>query len=139
MCYNKFFLTKLLTLSILFSTAVRALVVAKLVILGISLLTPFILAWRAVVAAKLVVLGVSPLISFILAFRVVLIAKLVISGMLSSVLLILALYSVFLTTSFFTALLSLLKSTGIVSNFLISNLSTFRLFSVLLVSEVKFH
>ena len=37
---------------------------------------------------------------------------------------ILALYSVLLTTSFFTALLSLLKSTGVVSNFPISNLST---------------
>ena len=33
-----FFLTKLLTLGILFSTAVRAVLVAKLVILGISLL-----------------------------------------------------------------------------------------------------
>ena len=34
MCYSQFFLTKLLTLSILFSTAVRAVVVAKLVILS---------------------------------------------------------------------------------------------------------
>ena len=33
------FLTKLLTLGILFSTALRAVLVAKLVILGISLLT----------------------------------------------------------------------------------------------------
>ena len=37
---------------------------------------------------------------------------------------ILALDSVFLTTLFFTTLLSLVKSTGVVSNFLISNLST---------------
>ena len=95
------FLTKLLTLGISFSTAVRATVVAKLLILGISALT-----W------------------FILAFRVVLVAKLVISGMLPSRFLILALYSVFLTTSFFTTLLSLLNSTGVVSNFPISNLST---------------
>ena len=35
---------KLLTLGILFSTAVRAVVVAKLVILGILFLTSFILA-----------------------------------------------------------------------------------------------
>ena len=79
-------MTKLLTLGILFSTAVRALVVAKLVILGIS-----------------------PLTSFILALRVVLVAKLVISGILSSIFFILALYTSFLTTSFFTTSLSLLK------------------------------
>ena len=57
------FLTKLLTLGILFSTALR------------------------VVLARLVVLGISPLTSFILALRVVLIAKLVMSGLLSSILL----------------------------------------------------
>ena len=37
-----FFLTKLLTLGILFSTTVRAVVVAKLVILGNSFLTTLI-------------------------------------------------------------------------------------------------
>ena len=42
--YSQFFLTKLLTLGILFSTAIRAVVVAKLVILGISPLTSFTLA-----------------------------------------------------------------------------------------------
>ena len=42
------FLTTSLTLAILFSTVVRAVVVAKLVILGISLLTSFILALRIV-------------------------------------------------------------------------------------------
>ena len=57
------FLTKLLTLGILFSTALR------------------------VVLARLVVLGISPLTSFILALREVLIAKLVMSGLLSSILL----------------------------------------------------
>ena len=46
--------------------------------------------------------------------RVVLVAKLVISGTLSSIFFILALYTSFLTTSFFTASLSLLKSTGTV-------------------------
>ena len=70
MCYSQSFLTKLLTLGILFSTVLRAVVVAKLVILGIS-----------------------PLTSFILTLRVVLIAKLVISGILSSIFLILALYT----------------------------------------------
>ena len=66
-CVIVIFLTKLLTLAILFSTAVRATVVAKFVILGILILT-----------------------SFILVFRVVLVPKL--SGILSSVFLILALY-----------------------------------------------
>ena len=56
------FLTKLQT-DILFSTAVRAVLLAKLVILGILFL-----------------------ISFILALRIVLVAKLVISGILSSIL-----------------------------------------------------
>ena len=79
--YSKFFLTKFLTLSILFPTAEKAVVVAKLVILGIS-----------------------PLTSFILVLRESLVAKLVISGILS------------LTISFFTTSLSLLKSTGTVTN-----------------------
>ena len=58
-CVIVSFLTKLLTLGISFSTALR------------------------VVLARLVVLGISPLTSFILALRVVLIAELVISGLLS--------------------------------------------------------
>ena len=96
------FLTRLLTSGILFSRAVRA----------------------AVVVAKLVILGILALTPFSLVLRVVLVAKLVVSGILSSIFLILALYPVFLTTSFFTTLLSLLKSTGVVSNFAISQLST---------------
>ena len=62
----------LLYSGILFSTAVRAVVVAKFVMLVILLLT-----------------------SFILASRVVLVAKLVISGILSSLILILVLYTFF--------------------------------------------
>ena len=62
----------LLYSGILFSTAVRAVVVAKFVMLVILLLT-----------------------SFILASRVVLVAKLVISGILSSLFLILVLYAFF--------------------------------------------
>ena len=100
-------MTKFLTLGILFSTAVIVVVVAKLVLRGISTLTLFILALRAV-----------------------LVAKLVISGILSSIFLILTLYRVFLTTSFFTTLLSSIKSTVVVSNFPIPNLPTllFKLF-----------
>ena len=83
------FLTKLLTLGILFSTSLRAAVVDKLVILSILSLTSFILALRAAVVAKLVILGILFLTSFILALRVVLVAKLVISCILSSIFLML--------------------------------------------------
>ena len=75
-------MAKLLTLGILPSTAVWAVVVvvAKLVILDILFLTPFILALRAVIVAKLVMLGISFLTAFILVLRVVLVATLVTSG-----------------------------------------------------------
>ena len=62
-------MTKLLTLGILFSTAARALIAARLVILGISPLTSFILELRVVLVAKSVILDISPLTSFILALR----------------------------------------------------------------------
>ena len=71
MCYNQFFfLTKLLTIGILFSTAVRALVVAKLVILGISPLTSFIIALRVVFVAKLVISVILSSIFFILTLYI---------------------------------------------------------------------
>ena len=69
------FLTKLETLDILFSAAVRAVVVAKLVLIGISPLTSFILALIETLVAKLVTLGISPLTSFILALRETLVAR----------------------------------------------------------------
>ena len=94
-------MTRLLKFGILFSTAVNAEVFAKPLILGISVLTPFI---------------------FVL--RIVLVPKLVISSISSSIFFILALYSVFLRTSFLTTLLSLLKSVGTGANFSICNLST---------------
>ena len=50
-------MTKLLTLGILFSTAVRAVVVAGLVILGILALTSLTLALREPLVAKLVISG----------------------------------------------------------------------------------
>ena len=59
------FFNKLLTLGVSFSTGVKALVVAKLAILGILFKTSFNLALRAVVVAKLVILGISFLTSFI--------------------------------------------------------------------------
>ena len=117
-------MTKLLTLCILFSTAVRVVVVAILVILGISLLTSFISPLTAAVVAKLPILGISPLTSFILALRVVLVAELVMSSILSSIFFILALYASFLTTSFFPTSRSLLKSTETGTNLSISNVST---------------
>ena len=48
-------MTKLRILGILLSTAVRAAVVSKLLILGISLLTSFILVLREALVAKLVI------------------------------------------------------------------------------------
>ena len=108
-------MTKLLASVILFSKAVRSVVaVAKLVILGISPLTSFTLSLRKASVATLVTIGISPLTSFSLALREALVAKLVIPGALSLIFLILALYIYisFLTTSFFTRSLSLLKSTG---------------------------
>ena len=95
------FLIKFLTLGILFSKVVRVALVVKLVILVTSSLT-----------------------SFILALREALVAKLVISDILSSICLILALYASFLTTSFFTSSLNLLKSTETITNLSTSNLST---------------
>ena len=79
-CVIVIFFTKLLTLGILFSTAVRGLVLAKLVILGILPLTSFFLALIAEVVTKIVIVGVSPLTSFILALRVEVVTKLVIVG-----------------------------------------------------------
>ena len=56
--------------------------------------------------AKLVILGISIITSFILALAVVLVAKLVLSGIVSSIFLILVFFS---TTSFFGTSLSLLS------------------------------
>ena len=58
-------------------------------------LTSFILALRAAVVAKLVILGISALHLLILALRVVIVTKLVISCILSSISLILALHTSF--------------------------------------------
>ena len=54
-CVIVSFFTKLLTRGILFSTALRAVLVVKLVILGITPLTSFVLALRVVLEAKLVI------------------------------------------------------------------------------------
>ena len=80
LCVIVTFLTKLWTLRILFSTAVRAVVV---------------------VVAKLAILGISPLTSFILALKEALVANFVISGTFSTLFLILALHTSLLTTPFF--------------------------------------
>ena len=92
----------LLWSGVLFSTAIRAVVVAELVVLGILFLTSFILALRAAVVAKLVILGISFLTSFILPLRLALVHKLVTSGILFSISisLLLTLFTSFLTTSF---------------------------------------
>ena len=63
------FLSKLLTLGILFSTAVRAVVVGKLVISGISLLISVILRLREALVAKLVMSEILPSIFFYLSIK----------------------------------------------------------------------
>ena len=115
--------------SILFSTAVRAVKVARWVILGILILTSFILALRAAVVDKLVILGISFLTSFTLSL-IVLVANIryfiryLIWGILSSISLILALQTSYFQIIIFTTLLSLLTSTGTGTNLSTSNLST---------------
>ena len=81
-------MTKLLILDILFSTALTAILLPRLVIFGIP-----------------------PLNSFILALRIVLVARLVMSSNLFLLFFILALYTSFLTALFFATPL-ILKSTG---------------------------
>ena len=61
------FLIKLVILGILFFTAVNEEVVAKLVILGILFLTSLIFVLRIVLVAKLLISGISSSILFILA------------------------------------------------------------------------
>ena len=52
-------MTKLLTLGILFSRVVKAAVAAKLIVLGTSHLTSFILTSGVALVAKLVILDIS--------------------------------------------------------------------------------
>ena len=85
-----FCVTKLLILRFLHLTAVRAVVVAKLIILGISPLTSFVLALKEALVPKLIILGISPVTSFILALTEALVTTLVLSGILSSTFFILA-------------------------------------------------
>ena len=63
-------MTRLLTLGTLFSTVVRAAVVANLVILGLSPLTSFILALRVVLVDKLAISGILSTIFFTLALYI---------------------------------------------------------------------
>ena len=65
-CLIVWVLTKFLTLGILLSTAVRAVVVAKLIILSISPVTSSILALGEVLVAKLVTSGILSSIFMIL-------------------------------------------------------------------------
>ena len=72
------FLTKPMTLGILFSTVVRKVVVVKLLILGISTLTTNFSTKSS--SSSLVMLGILFSTLFVLELRAVLLAKLVISS-----------------------------------------------------------
>ena len=132
---------KLLISGISFSTIVNAVFVAKLLISGIFFSTIV----NAVFVAKLLISGILPSISMILVLLSVFFAGPLVSGILFSnsdlsisylafktnplVLILCTLvtnlsYTSFLTTSFFTALLNLLKSVGTGTNLSISSLST---------------
>ena len=63
-------MTRLLTLGTIFSTVVRAAVVANFVILGLSPLTSFILALRVVLVDNLVISGILSTIFFSLALYI---------------------------------------------------------------------
>ena len=63
-------MTRLLTLGTIFSTVVRAAVVANLVILGLSPLTSFILALRVVLVDRLVISGILSTIFFTLGLYI---------------------------------------------------------------------
>ena len=65
----------LLWSSILFSTTVRVVVAVKLLMLGLSSLSSFVLALRAAFVANLVIIDILFSRSFILALREVLVAK----------------------------------------------------------------
>ena len=120
MCHN-LFLTKLLILGISFSIVVNAEFVAKPLTLGILPSISVILALQSVFLTRPLVSGIlfsiSDLSVSYLVFK---------TNLLVSILFTLAInlsYTVFLTTSFFTTSLSLLKSTGTGTNLSISNLS----------------
>ena len=115
-------MTKLLTSGILFSTALTAEFVGQPVVLGILLSISVILASNSVFLARLFVSGIffskldlslsyvafkiNPVVSILFTFSTNL------------------LYTVFLTTSFYTTSLRLLKSTGTGANLSMSSLAT---------------
>ena len=79
-CVLVSFLTKLLKIGISFSTAVKSVVLAKLIIWRILFLTSFILALRVVVVVVVVVVEVVVVVVVVIVVVVVVIAKLVILG-----------------------------------------------------------
>ena len=118
MCYNLFFLTRLLTSGILFSTKVNAVFVARLLRSGIF----FSIVVNAAFVTRLIVSGIFFSNSNLSASYFVFDINLLVSTLFT--LLAWLLYSVFLTTSLLTTLLNLLKSAGTGANLSISNLST---------------
>ena len=117
MYHNQFFFTKVLAPGILFSTALNAELVARPVILGILFSTLVILAFKSVFLARSLVSGIFLSASLILLSKFDLSVSYVVSktNPVVSMLFTLATnlsYTFFLTTSFFTTLLSLAKSLG---------------------------
>ena len=107
---------------ILFSTGVKAVVIARLVMLGFLFLTSFILAVKAGVLANLVILGIPFLTSLILALRLVLVFSISISFIYN--IFDHSIMHIFFNNIVFTISLSLLKSAGAGTYLSTSNLST---------------
>ena len=121
-------MTRLLTLGILFSTAVNAELVDKPVILAVLPSASVILALQSVFAARSLVSGIflSALLSFFSNSDLSLSYAIFKTNPVVSMLFTLATnlsYTVFLTTSFSTTLLSLAKSLGTGVNSSIPSLS----------------
>ena len=127
-CVIVCFLTKPLTFGISFSTAVNPELVAKPLMLGILFSISVILALKSAFLTKLLVSGIIYSASLILFSRFHLSVSYVdfITNPVVSILFTFVtnlLHSVFLTTSFFTTLLNLAKSSGTGVHFAMTNLS----------------
>ena len=121
-------MTKSLTFGILFSTAVNAELVANPLMLGTIFSISVILTFKSAFLARSLVLGIFFSASLIFFSKYDLSESYLVSttspvvSMLSTFLTNL-LHSAFLSTSFFTTLLSLAKSSGTGVNFATSSLS----------------
>ena len=132
------FLTNLLILGISFSTVINAVFAATLLTSGILLCISVILAFQPVFLTRSLVLGILFSVSDLSVSYLVFKTNPLVSILFTSATNLLQ--AVFLTKSFFTTLLSLLKLTGTGANLSISSLSSsvFRLAKSFLMQNLKY-